>query len=91
MNLSRYTYANTLRSLHFQSPPFEESKIVRARPGSLFDVAVDLRPESPTDGRWTSSILSAEHGEALLIPRGCSHGLLTLEDSTDSLYQTDRV
>jgi dTDP-4-dehydrorhamnose 3,5-epimerase len=91
MSLLRNTHTNTLRSLHFQSPPFEESKIVRARPGSLFDVAVDRRPASPTDGRWTSSILSAEHGDALLIPIGCSHGLLTPRGLDHSIYQTDRV
>lgn len=91
MSLSRNTHANTLRGLHFQSLPFEESKIVRVARGSLSDVAVDLRPESPTYGRWTSAILSAEHGETLLIPRSCAHGFLTLEDSTDVLYQMDRV
>jgi hypothetical protein len=66
MSLSRNTHANALRGLHFQSTPFEESKIVRAAHGSLFEsAAVDLRPKSPTCGHWTSAILSAEPDLAL--------------------------
>ncbi len=91
MSLSRNRFAHTLRGLHFQSPPFAEAKIVRAARGSVYDVVVDLRPESPTYRRWTAAILSAENGEALLIPEGCAHGFLTLEDSTDVLYQIDRL
>ncbi len=91
MSLSRNPAAHTLRGLHFQSPPFAEAKLVRAVRGCVYDVVVDLRPESPAYRRWTAAILSAENCEALLIPRGCAHGFLTLEDSTDVLYQIDRL
>jgi dTDP-4-dehydrorhamnose 3,5-epimerase len=90
-SLSRNHAAGTLRGLHFQSPPFAEAKLVRAVRGSVYDVVVDLRPESPTYRRWTAAFLSADNGEALLIPEGCAHGFLTLEDSTDVLYQIDRL
>jgi dTDP-4-dehydrorhamnose 3,5-epimerase len=90
-SLSRNNASHTLRGLHFQSPPFAETKIVRAVRGSVYDVVVDLRPESPAYRRWTAAILSADNGEALLIPEGCAHGFLTLEDSTDVLYQIDRL
>jgi len=89
-SLSRNRVAHTLRGLHFQAPPYAEAKIVRAVRGSVYDVVVDLRPESPAYRRWTAATLSAENGEALLIPEGCAHGFLTLEDATDVLYQIDR-
>ncbi|MGD0641630.1 MAG: dTDP-4-dehydrorhamnose 3,5-epimerase family protein [Roseiarcus sp.] len=91
MSLSRNLAAHTLRGLHFQSPPFAEAKIVRVVRGSVYDVVVDLRPESPAYRRWTAANLSADNGEALLIPEGCAHGFLTLEDATDVLYQIDRL
>jgi dTDP-4-dehydrorhamnose 3,5-epimerase len=90
-SLSHNHAAHTLRGLHFQSAPFAEAKIVRAVRGGVYDVVVDLRPESPAYRRWTAATLSAENGEALLIPAGCAHGFLTLEDSTDVLYQIDRL
>ena len=89
-SLSRNDAAFTLRGLHYQAPPQEEGKLVRVARGSVFDVVVDLRRDSPAYKRWTAATLSAENGEALLIPPGCAHGFLTLEDSTDVLYQIDR-
>ncbi len=91
MSLSHNYARHTLRGLHFEAPPFAEAKIVRVARGSAYDVVVDLRPESPAYRRWTAAILSAENGEALLIPEGCAHGFLTLEDSTDLIYQIDRL
>jgi dTDP-4-dehydrorhamnose 3,5-epimerase len=91
MSLSRNRAALTLRGMHFQAPPFAEAKIVRAVRGAIHDVVVDLRPESPAYRRWTVATLSAENGEALLIPEGCAHGFLTLEDETDVLDQIDRL
>lgn len=90
MSLSRNAAAHTLRGLHFQTAPFAESKLVRVVRGSAHDVVVDLRPESPAYRRSTAALLSADNGEALLIPQGCAHGFLTLEDETDVLYQIDR-
>jgi dTDP-4-dehydrorhamnose 3,5-epimerase len=90
-SLSRNHAAFTLRGLHWQAQPQGEGKLVRAVRGRMFDVAVDLRPGSPTHRRWAAAELSAENGRALLIPEGVAHGFLTLEPGTDVLYQIDRV
>ena len=86
-SLSRNPAARTLRGLHHQPAPFAEVKLVRAVRGRVFDVALDLRPDSPTHGRWAASELTADNGRARLIPEGVAHGFLTLEDDTDILYQ----
>lgn len=91
MSLSRNAKAGTLRGLHFHAPPHDEGKLVRVIRGAVFDVVVDLRRESPTYLRWLGAELTAEQGEALLIPAGCAHGFLTLADETDLLYQIDRM
>lgn len=90
-SLSRNLKAATLRGLHYEAAPHEEAKLVRATRGAIFDVAVDLRPDSPTYRRWTGTELSAENGRALLIGRGMAHGFVTLRDDTDVLYQIDRI
>jgi len=77
----------TLRGLHFQLPPFAEVKIVRCTRGAIFDVAVDLRPDSATFRRWVGVELTPTNGRALYIPRGFGHGLLTLLDETEVSYQ----
>lgn len=89
INLSRNTTAHTLRGMHFQDPPFAEAKLVRAVAGSLYDVAVDLRP-GPTLHRWIARTLDSRRGNALLLPEGVAHGFLTLEPATDVLYQMGR-
>jgi dTDP-4-dehydrorhamnose 3,5-epimerase len=89
-SLSRNDAAFTLRGLHFQAPPHDEAKLVRVVRGAACDVVVDLRRASATYKRWIAATLSADNGEALLIPAGCAHGFLTLEDATDVLYQIDR-
>lgn len=86
-SLSRNPRAFTLRGLHYQPAPHAEVKLVRCVRGRIFDVAVDLRPESPTHRRWTSCELSADNLRALLVPEGVAHGFLTLEPETDVLYQ----
>jgi dTDP-4-dehydrorhamnose 3,5-epimerase len=85
-SVSRNPRAGTLRGLHFQRPPHEEAKLVRCTRGAIFDVAVDLRPGSPTRGRWVGVELDAESGRALYVPEGCAHGLQTLVDDTDVAY-----
>lgn len=90
-SLSRNTRAFTLRGMHFEAPPHGEAKLVRVTRGRIFDVAVDLRPDSPTHRAWTGAELSADNGRALLIGRGMAHGFITLEDDTDVLYQIDRI
>lgn len=77
----------TLRGLHYQRAPHEEAKLVRCVRGVVYDVAVDLRPDSPTYLRWTASELSAENRLALYLPPGCAHGYLTLADGCELLYQ----
>lgn len=81
----------TLRGLHYQAAPYEEVKLVRCTSGAIFDVAVDLRPESVTFKGWFGTRLSAENRSALYIPKGCAHGFLTLEDRTEVHYQISQV
>jgi dTDP-4-dehydrorhamnose 3,5-epimerase len=76
----------TIRGLHFQAPPFEEAKIVRVIRGLAWDVAVDLRPDSPTYRQWCGLELSAETRRMVYIPRGFAHGYQTLADDTEVLY-----
>jgi dTDP-4-dehydrorhamnose 3,5-epimerase len=77
----------TLRGLHYQAMPHEEGKLVRCTAGAVFDVALDLRPESPTLRAWVGVELSADNRFALYVPEGCAHGFLTLEDSSEVCYQ----
>ena len=76
----------TLRGLHFQEEPYAEAKLVRCIRGSLHDVIVDLRAESPTYRRWAAVELSAANGRMVYVPEGLAHGYLTLEDETEALY-----
>lgn len=80
----------TLRGMHYQTPPFEEAKLVRADRGAIYDVIIDLRPSSPTHLRVFGVVLSAASGDALYIPEGCAHGFLTLEEDTEVHYQMNR-
>ncbi|MCR5873381.1 dTDP-4-dehydrorhamnose 3,5-epimerase family protein [Phenylobacterium sp. J426] len=86
-SLSRNPHRLTLRGMHYQPAPHGETKLVRAVRGRVFDVAVDLRADSPTHRQWVAAELSAEAMNALLIPEGVAHGFLTLEPDTDVLYQ----
>ena len=86
-SLSHNRAALTLRGLHHQPAPHAEAKLVRVTRGRAFDVAVDLRPQSPTHRRWAAAELSADNLVALFIPEGVAHGFLTLEPDTDVLYQ----
>jgi len=76
----------TLRGLHWQAAPHEQAKLVRCTRGSIFDVAVDLRPASTTYGQWTSVELSAANRLLFYVPDGFAHGYLTLEDDSEVLY-----
>jgi dTDP-4-dehydrorhamnose 3,5-epimerase len=76
----------TLRGLHFQADPSPEAKVVTCTRGSAFDVAVDLRADSPTYGRWAAVELTHENGRAIYVPPGCAHGFQTLADDTEVLY-----
>lgn len=85
-SLSRNPRAGTLRGLHFQRAPHEEAKLVRCTRGAIFDVAVDLRPQSLTYCAWVGVPLDPESGRALYIPEGCAHGFQALEDESDVMY-----
>jgi dTDP-4-dehydrorhamnose 3,5-epimerase len=89
MSTSFNAVAGTLRGLHHQADPHAESKLVRCTRGALFDVAVDLRPRSPTRGQWYGVQLDAQSGRALLIGPGFAHGFQTLADDTEVLYAID--
>lgn len=85
-NVSHTRHAGTIRGFHFQYPPNSEQKLLRCLNGSLFDVIVDLRPESPTFLKSISVELSAERRQALLVPKRCAHGFQSLSDNTTVLY-----
>lgn len=85
--LSTNTVAGTVRGLHYQLPPLAETKLVRCTQGSILDVAVDLRVDSPTFASWFGVELTATGHRALWIPQGCAHGFQTLTDHTHVLYQ----
>ncbi|MBM4067438.1 MAG: dTDP-4-dehydrorhamnose 3,5-epimerase [Planctomycetes bacterium] len=76
----------TLRGMHYQAAPHAETKIVRCAAGAIFDVIVDLRPESPTRGRWHGVELTRRNRQSLYVPEGFAHGFQTLEDDTEVLY-----
>jgi len=76
----------TLRGLHFQAPPHAEIKLVSCTRGAIFDVAADVRPGSPSRGRWVGVELTADSGSALYIPAGFAHGFQTLTDDAEVLY-----
>jgi dTDP-4-dehydrorhamnose 3,5-epimerase len=81
----------TIRGLHYQAEPALEAKLVRCTAGAIFDVAVDMRPESPTFLRWHGETLTAENGRMLFVPEGCAHGCLSLEDATEIYYLTSAI
>lgn len=77
-----------LRGLHYQLPPRAQGKLVRVVSGEVFDVAVDIRKNSPSFGQWVGEFLSAENKKQLWIPAGFAHAFLTLSDTADFLYKT---
>ena len=77
----------TFRGMHYQTKPFEESKIVRCTKGKIFDIIIDLRANSKTFKEWISVELSEDNYKMLYIPKGFAHGFQTLEDNTEVFYQ----
>lgn len=86
-NVSFNEKKGTLRGLHYQADPHPEAKLVRCTQGSIYDVVVDLRPQSATFRQWVGLVLSAANRHMIYIPEGFAHGFLTLEDKTEILYQ----
>lgn len=85
-NLSFNPHSGTLRGLHYQAMPVPDAKLVRCTRGTIFDVALDLRPGSPTQAEWVGVELSAENGRALFVPEGCAHGFQTLQPDSEVFY-----
>lgn len=86
-NMSYSIKKGTMRGLHYQVPPHEETKLIRCVRGSIFDVIIDIRKNSPTYKKWFGIKLSHNNYKALFLPEGFAHGFLTLEDDTEVVYQ----
>lgn len=86
-SISSNVLRGTLRGMHFQAPPHAEAKLIRCTRGAIWDVALDLRPGSPTFQRHVGAELTAENRLALYVPEGVAHGFQTLEDNTEVFYQ----
>lgn len=82
-----FSKKNVVRGLHFQHPPYAQSKLVRVIQGEVFDVAVDIRPQSPTFGKWFGVHLSAENKKMLYIPVGFAHGFCVVSETADFTYK----
>jgi dTDP-4-dehydrorhamnose 3,5-epimerase len=89
-NESKSSYG-VLRGLHFQKPPFEQTKLIRVIKGEVLDVAVDLRKESATYGKWESIILSGDNKKQFFIPKGFAHGFLSLGEENIIHYKVDQI
>lgn len=90
-NLSYNQRRGTIRGLHYQIEPFGESKLLRCTRGAVFDVAVDLRPASPTYGRWQGHTIDATSRTLVFVPAGCAHGYQALEDDAEVQYQVSHA
>jgi dTDP-4-dehydrorhamnose 3,5-epimerase len=86
-NTSYNRKKGTLRGLHYQSAPHQEAKLVRCTQGSIYDVVVDLRPDSATFAQWIAVELTSQNRRLLYVPEGCAHGFQTLQDHTEVFYQ----
>ena len=85
-SISRNPRKGTLRGMHYQVAPHEETKLIRCTAGAMYDVIIDLRKDSPTFRRWAATELSAENCLSLYVPAGFAHGFLTLHDATEVAY-----
>ncbi len=90
-NHSRSEKKGTIRGLHFQMPPYCETKLIRCVKGSVLDVFVDVRLNSDTFGKWDSVVLSEENKKMAFIPKGFAHGFCSLTDVTEVVYKVDNI
>jgi dTDP-4-dehydrorhamnose 3,5-epimerase len=86
-NISFNRMKGTLRGMHYQAAPLAEAKLVRCTVGALYDVIIDLRPDSPTYKQHVGEVLSAANYKMMYVPEGFAHGFQTLEDNTEIFYQ----
>ena len=89
-SVSFNTRKGTLRGIHYQAAPYSETKVVRCTRGAIYDVVVDLRPDSPAFKEWVAVVLTASNRHMVYVPEGCGHGLMTLEDETEVFYQISK-
>jgi len=86
VNTSTSISRGTMRGIHFQYPPYSEAKLVSCVAGAIWDVGVDLRPNSPTRFQWFGAELTATNGKSLLVPEGFGHGFVTLQENSTVAY-----
>lgn len=89
-NLSWNKFRNTLRGMHYQRAPYQETKLIRCTRGALYDVIIDLRRESPTFGESFGIELSANNRRSLFVPRDFAHGFIALQDDTEAFYMVSQ-
>lgn len=89
-NMSLSKARGTLRGMHYQKAPYEETKLVRCIRGALYDVIIDLRPESPTYKQWIGVELSADNYRMLFVPKNFAHGFITLAEDTEVTYMVSQ-
>jgi len=89
MNFVRTIHRGTIRGMHYQKPPQQIAKLIICTRGSLYDVMLDIRPDSPTFLQWQGIMLSESEPRMLMVPAGFAHGYQTLEQNTDALYLMD--
>jgi dTDP-4-dehydrorhamnose 3,5-epimerase len=85
-NISYSQQRGTLRGMHYQAPPHGQAKLIRCTRGAIYDVAVDLRPDSPTFKQWIAAELTADNRSMVYVPGDCAHGFQTLTDDTEVFY-----
>ncbi|HTC46993.1 MAG TPA: dTDP-4-dehydrorhamnose 3,5-epimerase [Candidatus Aquilonibacter sp.] len=90
-NMGFSTRKGTVRGIHYQVAPALEAKLVRCTRGAMFDVVLDVRPDSKTYGKWYGVELTADNGRMLFLPEGCAHGYQTLEDRTEMYYMASHI
>jgi dTDP-4-dehydrorhamnose 3,5-epimerase len=90
INHSLTKMKGSIRGMHYQLPPMAETKIIKCIKGSIFDIAVDIRKDSPTCLKWHSEVISEDNFKMFLIPEGFAHGFQTLEDDTEIIYFTTK-
>ncbi len=89
-NMSWNEKRGTLRGMHYQVNPYQETKLIRCTRGALYDVIIDLRSDSPTYRQWIGVELTADNRRALFVPKDFAHGFITLEDNTDAFYMVSQ-
>ena len=90
VNVSSNKKKGTLRGMHYQLSPYEETKLIRCTRGAIYDVIIDLRPSSPTYAQWIGVELTEENYKMLYVPENFAHGFQTLEDDTEVTYQVSQ-